>query len=172
TSATSRSTRVDTRIPAGPPRRSRRPSTTTRRASANRSSTRPSRRPPSPSAGAASEKPTRDAPGPPPPLAVSRVEGPASSTVKGVTPPTLPALATRMSDLAARAQPLSDEIEITNLQHASGFYVDRKMWDDVSELFVDDGTMEVGLQGVYAGRTSIRRGLTAFGPAGVRPRGR
>ena len=30
-----------------------------------------------------------------------------------------------------------------------------------------DGTMEIGLQGVYAGRTSIRRGLNAFGPAGL-----
>ena len=76
-------------------------------------------------------------------------------------PPTVAALAKRMSDLAARAQRLSDEIEITNLQHAYGYYVDRKMWDDVADLFAADGTMEIGLQGVYAGRTSIRRGLNA-----------
>ena len=82
-------------------------------------------------------------------------------------PPTLATLATRMADLAARAQRLSDEIEVTNLQHAYGYYVDRKMWDDVAELFATDGTMEIGLQGVYAGRTSIRRGLNAFGPAGL-----
>jgi hypothetical protein len=104
-------------------------------------------------------KPILDVPEAPRPLALSKVEG--------TTPPTLNALATRMSDLAARAQRLSDEIEITNLQHASGYYFDRKMWDDVSELFVDDGTMEIGLQGVYAGRASIRRGLNAFGPAGL-----
>ena len=72
-----------------------------------------------------------------------------------------------MADLTARAQRLSDEIEITNLQHAYGYYVDRKMWDDVADLFAADGTMEIGLQGVYAGRTSIRRGLNAFGPAGL-----
>ena len=83
------------------------------------------------------------------------------------TPPTLAALARRMADLAARAQRLSDEIEVTNLQHAYGYYVDRKMWDDVADLFAADGTMEIGLQGVYAGRTSIRRGLNAFGPAGL-----
>ena len=82
-------------------------------------------------------------------------------------PPTLATLATRMADLAARAQRLSDEIEVTNLQHAYGYYVDRKMWDDVAELFATDGTMEIGLQGVYVGRTSIRRGLNAFGPAGL-----
>jgi SnoaL-like protein len=72
-------------------------------------------------------------------------------------------LASRVADLSARAQRLNDEIEITNLQHAYGYYVDRKMWDDVADLFASDGTMEIGLQGVYAGRTSIRRGLNAFG---------
>jgi hypothetical protein len=73
------------------------------------------------------------------------------------------ALAARVADLSARAQRLSDEIEVTNLQHAYGYYVDRKMWDDVTDLFASDGTMEIGFQGVYAGRTSIRRGLNAFG---------
>src|SRR5262245_8708039 len=76
----------------------------------------------------------------------------------------LATLSKRMADLAARAQRLSDEIEITNLQHAYGYYVDRKMWDDVAELFAADGTMEIGLQGVYVGRASIRRWL---GPAGL-----
>jgi SnoaL-like domain len=83
------------------------------------------------------------------------------------TAPTLTTLATRMADLAARAQRLSDEIAITNLQHAYGYYVDRKMWDDVADLFATDGTMEMGLQGVYAGPTSIRRGLNAFGRASL-----
>jgi SnoaL-like protein len=83
------------------------------------------------------------------------------------TPQTLATLATRMANLSARAEHLSDEIEVTNLQHAYGYYVDRKMWDDVADLFASDGTMELGLQGVYAGRRSIRRGLNAFGPAGL-----
>jgi len=81
------------------------------------------------------------------------------------TAPTLTTLAKRMADLAARAQRLSDEIAITNLQHAYGYYVDRKMWDDVADLFATDGTMETGLQGVYVGRTSIRRGLGRAGLA-------
>jgi SnoaL-like domain len=79
--------------------------------------------------------------------------------------PTLAELAKRMADLAARAQHLSDEIEVTNLQHAYGYYVDRKMWDDVVDLFASDGTMELGLTGVYVGQKSIRRGLNASGPA-------
>jgi SnoaL-like domain len=86
---------------------------------------------------------------------------------RATTPPTFATLAMRMADLAGRARRLGDEIEVTNLQHAYGYYVDRKMWDDVAELFATDGTMELGLSGVYAGRPSIRRGLNAFGPAGL-----
>jgi hypothetical protein len=80
--------------------------------------------------------------------------------------PTLAALARRMADLGERARRLRDEIEVTNLQHAYGYYVDRKMWDDVADLFAGDGTMEMGLQGVYVGQKSIRRGLSAFGTLG------
>jgi len=86
---------------------------------------------------------------------------------RSITQPTLLMLATRLAEISARAQALSDEIEVTNLQHAYGYYVDRKMWDDVADLFTADGTMEVGVQGVYAGRASIRRGLNAFGRAGL-----
>jgi hypothetical protein len=94
------------------------------------------------------------------------LDEPALATAApAMLPPTLATLARRMANLAARAQRLSDEIEITNLQHAYGYYVDRKMWDDVADLFASDGTMEIGLQGVYAGRASIRRGLNASGPA-------
>jgi len=77
--------------------------------------------------------------------------------------PTLAMLAKRMADLASRADRLNDEIEVANLQHTYGYYVDRKMWDDVADLFAADATLEIGLQGVYAGKTSIRRGLNAFG---------
>src|SRR5262245_5197589 len=62
---------------------------------------------------------------------------PGLSEVEGrrPDPATLATLAKRMADLAARAQRLTDEIEVTNLQHAYGYYVDRKMWDDVTDLF-------------------------------------
>ena len=78
---------------------------------------------------------------------------------RATTAPTIAALGRRMADLAARAQRLNDEIEVTNLQHTYGYYLDRKMWDDVADLFAADGTMEIGLQGVYVGPRSIRRAL-------------
>ena len=80
-------------------------------------------------------------------------------------PVTIADLGKRMVDLSARAQRLSDEIEVTNLQHSYGYYLDRKMWDDVADLFASDGTMEIGLQGVYVGPKSIRRGLGQAGLA-------
>ena len=93
------------------------------------------------------------------------VPEPSRATVASSPAPTLAVLGRRMAELAGRAQRLNDEIEITNLQHAYGYYVDRKMWDDVAELFAGDGTMEIGLQGVYVGPKSIRRGLGKAGLA-------
>ena len=54
-----------------------------------------------------------------------------------------------------------------NLQASYGYYVDRRMWDDVSELFTDEGVYEVGGVGVYGGRTGIRKALERMGPAGL-----
>jgi hypothetical protein len=92
---------------------------------------------------------------------------PRSTASAASSPPSLASLAKRMTNLSVRAERLADEIDVTNLQHAYGYYVDRKMWDDVAELFASNGTMEIGLRGVYVGPTSIRRGLNAFGPAGL-----
>jgi hypothetical protein len=62
---------------------------------------------------------------------------------------------------------LNDQAEVTNLLDNYGYAVDGKLWDQVADLFAADGTMELGLQGVYAGKASIRRGLDRFGPQGL-----
>jgi hypothetical protein len=82
--------------------------------------------------------------------------------------PTLDVLKAQLADVAGRVQRMTDEIDVTNLQHAYGYYVDRKMWNDVTDLFAADGTLEMGQQGVYVGRASIRRALDQFGPEGLR----
>jgi len=78
---------------------------------------------------------------------------------------TLAELAMRLSALEPDAAQLTAENAVLNLQNAYGYYVDRKLWDDVADLFGDGGTMEIGQSGVYVGRESIRRGLEQFGPA-------
>ncbi len=74
----------------------------------------------------------------------------------------------KLKELKIRSERLNDQQEVENLQHIYGYYVDRKMWDDVADLFTEDGTMEPGLNGVYAGRKSIRHALEQFGPQGLR----
>lgn len=77
-------------------------------------------------------------------------------------------LARKAVDLERRARRLADEAEVQNLQHAFGFYLDRRMWDDIVDLFADDGTFEMSQMGVYQGKASIRRLLESFGPQGLR----
>jgi len=84
---------------------------------------------------------------------------PAAATGKG-TP------LQRAAMLNLRVQRLADETDVENLQHSYGYYFDRKLWDDVADLFAEDGTLEVGNRGIYAGKAHIRRALEAlYGPS-------
>jgi acetyl esterase/lipase len=74
----------------------------------------------------------------------------------------------RAADLAARAERLQDEQDVENLQKVYGYYLDRRMWDEVADLFADNGTIEVGLRGVYVGKARVRQFLNLLGPAGVK----
>ena len=69
----------------------------------------------------------------------------------------------RWGELARGAQQLRDETDVLNLQHNYGYYSDQKMWGAVANLFAGDGTLELGLRGVYAGKDQIRRALNTFG---------
>jgi len=84
------------------------------------------------------------------------------------TTPSLESLGRSVNQLARRAARLNDQAEVTNLQDTYGYAIDRRLWDQAAGLFANDGTMEVGLQGVYVGRASIRRGLDQFEPQGLR----
>ena len=70
--------------------------------------------------------------------------------------------------LAARIQALVDEQKVRNLQDAYGYYVDRRMWDDVGDLFSSrDGALESSGLGVYQGKAGVARGLERMGPKGL-----
>jgi hypothetical protein len=77
-------------------------------------------------------------------------------------------LAGRVNQLARRAARLNDQAEVTNLQDTYGYAVDRKLWDQVADLFAKDGTLELGLHGVYVGKASVRHAFDQFGPQGLR----
>jgi len=53
---------------------------------------------------------------------------------------------------------LEDKDEIRRVQYMYGYYIDNRMWDEMLELFADDGaTVEIGERGKYVGKASIRR---------------
>ena len=64
-----------------------------------------------------------------------------------------------LQGVKARAERVDDFNELRNLQHQYGYYVDEALWDEVTDLFTNDGTMELGLNGVYVGKESIRKYL-------------
>jgi hypothetical protein len=83
--------------------------------------------------------------------------------------PADPAPASRLTFLDQRVQALLDETQVQNLHHIYGYYLDRKLWDDVADLFAEDGTLEIAQRGVYVGRERIRRALEVmFGPHPLR----
>lgn len=74
----------------------------------------------------------------------------------------------RIAALEAEAAILLAAGDVQNLQAAYGFYVDRRMWDDVADLFEPDATLDVAGAGLSRGRAAIRRRLDREGPAGLR----
>ncbi len=71
-----------------------------------------------------------------------------------------------LAQLEERAAAMNDESLVRNLQSAYGYYVDRRMWDDVTDLFTSNGVYELGGVGLYAGK-GIRKALERMGPPGL-----
>lgn len=72
-----------------------------------------------------------------------------------------------LAELEERIAVMNDESLVRNLQASYGYYVNRRMWDDVTDLFTADGVYEVGGVGVYKGTTGIRKAVGRMGPAGL-----
>jgi hypothetical protein len=66
------------------------------------------------------------------------------------------ALKTQIAQIAHQIQNSQDVFAINNLQDAYGYYVDKTKWDEVTDLFTDDGSVEIGLRGVYEGKERVR----------------
>ena len=90
--------------------------------------------------------------------------GAAGSTPSAAAGPAVDvaALTSRIAELEKKAQRLKDINAIKRLQRSYGYYVDNEMWDQVVDLFSNDGTLEIGLDGVYIGKDHIRRYLYAL----------
>jgi hypothetical protein len=60
-----------------------------------------------------------------------------------------------------------DRASIENLQTAYGYYLATLLWDDLSALFAENGSIEIAMRGVYVGRPAVRRNLNLYGQAGL-----
>ena len=65
----------------------------------------------------------------------------------------------QIDQLTQRVERLEGTRAVKKLQRAFGFYVDRGLWGEAADLFADDGTIEIGIDGVYVGKERIREYL-------------
>ncbi|KAK0716398.1 hypothetical protein B0H67DRAFT_646026 [Lasiosphaeris hirsuta] len=80
-----------------------------------------------------------------------------------------------VEELTRRIEALNDEDEVKNLQHAYGYYLDRRMWTDVEDLFGDGaggnwgGVFTVDNVGSWSGKGGVRKALEKWmGPEGLK----
>jgi len=64
--------------------------------------------------------------------------------------------------LTTRVAKLEGARAIMNLQRSFGYYVDRGLWQDAADLFANNGTVEIGVDGVYVGKDRVRDYLKAL----------
>ncbi len=60
-----------------------------------------------------------------------------------------------VAELTRRVEVLEGTREVKKLQRAFGYYIDRGLWTEAADLFADDGSVEIGVDGVYVGRDRI-----------------
>jgi hypothetical protein len=78
-----------------------------------------------------------------------------------------PAAVTTLAAVQQRIDRLNEEDRIRNLQAIYGYYADRKMWDDVADLFAANGAVDVAGQGIWRGKAGVRRWLASIGKPGL-----
>lgn len=90
-----------------------------------------------------------------------------------IAAPSAPAIAQgaeeRLDALDARITRLEDMNQIERVQRAYGYFVDKGQWVQLSELFAEDATLEIGGKGIFLGKERVLEYMqTAFGPDGAK----
>jgi len=78
-----------------------------------------------------------------------------------------PASGLTLADLETRIDKLNQEDTVRNLQNAFGYYVDRKMWDDVVDMFAEDSAVEIAGVGTFKGKDGVRKAMELMGAQGL-----
>jgi hypothetical protein len=75
----------------------------------------------------------------------------------------------RLDALDKRITRLEDMNAIERLQRTYGYFVDKGQWTQLSELFADDATLEIGGKGIFLGKPRVLEYMqVAFGPDGAK----
>ena len=76
----------------------------------------------------------------------------------------------KLDQLDARITRLEDMNQIERVQRTYGYFVDKSQWTQLSELFADDATLEIGGKGLFLGKARVLEYMqTAFGADGAKP---
>jgi hypothetical protein len=82
-------------------------------------------------------------------------------------PVTMTDLQAALEEAETLVMRVKDHHEIENLENAYGYYLDKNLWNDLADLFADNGSMELAQRGVYIGRERVRQFLfEVFGNEG------
>ena len=63
--------------------------------------------------------------------------------------------AERLDALGKRLERLEDANAVEIVQRTYGYFVDKGMWTEVSDLFAENGTYEIGGRGIFVGRKRV-----------------
>ena len=75
----------------------------------------------------------------------------------------------RLDALEARISRLAAMDAVERLQKAYGYFVDEGQWTQLSELFAEDATLEIGGKGIFLGKKRVLEYMqTAFGAEGAK----
>ena len=88
--------------------------------------------------------------------------------VQAQSPAELKALEAELNAVSDRIERLQDVEEIEIIQRSYGYYVDKSLWYSLTDLWTEDGTLEIGGRGVFTGADRVFEymnvGLSPVGP--------
>lgn len=79
----------------------------------------------------------------------------ADPGTRALTDPAPASATQRLAAVQRQVQRLDDERQVEVLQRTYGYYVDKNLWDQIGDLFAEDGTLEIGGRGVFVGRKRV-----------------
>jgi hypothetical protein len=81
--------------------------------------------------------------------------GMCAATFSAAPPAAAQDAAARLDALDARISRLEGMNDIERLQNSYGYFVDKAQWTQLSELFAEDATLEIGGKGIFTGKDRV-----------------